>query len=509
MVPEKGGHREELDERLVEVRDAILTPGEKIVAQEAGDQGQGIIITETRIIMIKVGLTATGQLNGRRTGVFSLDQVQNIVLRKGPMGGVIQVVGEATTLDDDNYPPVTLVVFSYPERVKRCDAVAPALEKVLGRPIERVEPRQESVPQQAASTEIQAKAASPAEPPAPKKMRKSSSKKKVEVSIEDSVTEAAIDEPGQPAIIKETPVENKPRGGRIAKSLAEEMLEDMSSAADEQAAAEQIAGAGPAISAAVDELVGSLQTTDVKAPFTDTEPAASVEINTEPMIPEPELQAEPKQKDDEDPEPAPAIDGLRPNPRLRQPVGKNGKSGSKVLVAFGSLMLVLLLGVAITSPLRQSNDAKIELNVTQLANNPTVLRHHYLSIQQYQTELMPLIDQSNLAATSLRAAVSSKNYQAIADLIKQYEFEKAYSKLSATKCPLGLARSRDLMECAFFIRKTVAESSVSYSLTPAESLKKLSEADAKLAKGLKIIDDMLTDIQNRLPKSDLNKGPAK
>lgn len=498
MVPEKGSRKEELDERLIEVRDAILIKGEKVVAQEAGDQGQGIILTDSRIFMIKVGLTATGELNGRRTGIFHLSKIQNIVLRKGPMGGVIQVMGEASTLDDDGYPPVTLTVFSYPDRVKRCDAIAPAIEKALGRPLERIEPKIESDSEPAIPADTKTEAPVTEEAPEPKKTRRAPKKAAAKVQAEETVVEAVHEEPEQvtpveETPIEETPVEQKPRGGRVAKSLAEEMYEETLVAEDKPALVEQEVLPTQESPAAVESPVEEPETAAINEPIASSEPAP-VEI---------------EQEDDDGPEPAPAIDGLRPNPKLRQPVRSNSKSGSKVFVLFSGLLLILLLGVAVTAPLRQqSGDSKIELNVTELANNPSVLKRHYLSIQEYQKELMPIISLSDQAATALRAAIASRNSQTIAGLIKQYEFDKAYNKLAAIKSPLGLAKSHDLVESALFIRKTVAEGSATESLTPEDSLKKLSEADAKLAKGLEIMDDMLSNIRSRMPKTIPGQAPT-
>ncbi len=44
MTSDKGGAQNELDERIIAVRNSLLAEGENVEAEEEGDQGQGIFI---------------------------------------------------------------------------------------------------------------------------------------------------------------------------------------------------------------------------------------------------------------------------------------------------------------------------------------------------------------------------------------------------------------------------------------------------------------------------------
>lgn len=59
MASGKGVSSGEFDERLAAARDSALLEGENVVAQEEGDQGQALVLTDLRVIVVKGGITAT------------------------------------------------------------------------------------------------------------------------------------------------------------------------------------------------------------------------------------------------------------------------------------------------------------------------------------------------------------------------------------------------------------------------------------------------------------------
>lgn len=130
-----------INERLAEARDNALLEGEEVIAEEAGDQGQAIVLTGSRVIVLKVGLAATGAVNGHRVTAFGRDHITAVRLRKGPMGAVIQICADRSAdAASEIHPSDNVVVFSDPGKDKKCEAMAARIASALEVPIERVQP---------------------------------------------------------------------------------------------------------------------------------------------------------------------------------------------------------------------------------------------------------------------------------------------------------------------------------------------------------------------------------
>ncbi len=141
MASDKGAPMEELDDRVAQAGAGVLINGEEVVAQEPGDQGQAILLTNFRVIIIKVGLAATGQPNGSITNTYRLADISAVKVRKGPMGAVIQICTQGDARGEAGHvPPDNLVVFSGVQKAKRCRAVAEAISKAAGKVVELVQP---------------------------------------------------------------------------------------------------------------------------------------------------------------------------------------------------------------------------------------------------------------------------------------------------------------------------------------------------------------------------------
>lgn len=488
MVPEKGAHKEELDERLVEARDEVLVAGEKIIAQEVGDQGQAIVLTDSRIIIVKAGITATGQLNGRKTGIYPISNISQISLRKGPMGGVIMITGEAAPSADGSKPE-NIVVFSVPDRIKRCDAVAAKLEEALGRPIERIGPASEA----------------PAEPkPEPEKAPEIEA-----VSVEES------------APVKEPEVK-KPRGGRVAKSLAEEMFGEAEPVAEaprpkpapKPAPVEAVEVTPPAQPQPVKAAAPEVPHQEVAPPPVVVEPVQ--QMVAEPAAPEPVIEAKPEMVQStpeviEEPEEEVIHEPeFRPNPKLPKPTRRKQKASNKVLVLVGGLMAMVLVGVAVTSPLRQQQvRQQTEINVSQLTNSVTVLSRQYRDISEYRDSALAAIKPSNTTATAVRAAIGSGNHQSVMSAISKDVTNNAWQKISELNPPLGLAGAKETMVSGLFIRKNAIQGASTGSVSSAETARKLAEADSLLARGAASMDKMLKNLESRMGRGAKGKPVSK
>lgn len=141
MTSPNGTSPGDFDERLAEALEGVLIQGEEVIAQEVGDQGQAIALTGSRIIVVKAGLAATGELNGQKSSAFTLDSITAVNLRKGPLGAVIQVCSEDAQSPADGAKPDNVVIFTGPGRVKKAEIFASAVESLAGKPVNRVDPR--------------------------------------------------------------------------------------------------------------------------------------------------------------------------------------------------------------------------------------------------------------------------------------------------------------------------------------------------------------------------------
>jgi len=399
MVPDKGAHGEQLDERLAQARDEVLLAGESVVAQECGDQGQAVVLTDLRLIILKAGITATGALNGRKTGAFPFQQIKTVSVRKGPMGAVIHVSGDATGSDDER--PENLVVFSGPDRVKRCDAIAAKIESALGRPVERIEPRPELAPE-----------------------------------------------------VSTAPQETKPpkgRGGRVAKSLAEEMYGDTSAAQSMEPALDEPAATVFEAAPGVIDLIE--QTSD--------EPA------------------------------------FGPNPFIPKPRRKPGSQPDKVMVLVGVTLAVVLLGVAVIAPMRRQTYAPVaQLDIRQLTSNPSLQRHQYIEISSYRKRAAEILKASDTSAAAVRAAIGSGSRGAL----ERDVTGDVWNRMSELDAPLGLAGAKESIVSGLFIRKSAVEGAMTGSVSSADTIRKLDEANARIAKGLVAMDRMLNALKAEISR---------
>lgn len=189
---------EAIDPRLAEARDSLLSEGERVVAQTEGDQGQAIVLTDSRVLILKAGIAATGQMDGRIVGDFPLAGITAVNVRKGPLGAVIQVVSSDRQPPPAGSPPDNVIVFTGPVHSKNCESIATAIESAIGKSLGRVEAHQEQP--------AEASAAATSEPPV----------------VEETASEVVDQE--KPAV---EPVKKKPQGGREPRTLAEEMFADL------------------------------------------------------------------------------------------------------------------------------------------------------------------------------------------------------------------------------------------------------------------------------------------
>ena len=86
---------EELGRRGEKHLQANLQPDEKILAKLKGSYGQGFVLTDRHIFVVKWGYM-TGNLFGGRCSAFDYSSVVGIEIKKNLMTGVVEVLSAAT-----------------------------------------------------------------------------------------------------------------------------------------------------------------------------------------------------------------------------------------------------------------------------------------------------------------------------------------------------------------------------------------------------------------------------
>ncbi|MHB9037884.1 MAG: hypothetical protein ACYC64_14595 [Armatimonadota bacterium] len=437
MASDKGAHKDGMDERLAQSRDAALLDGEEIVAQEMGDQGQAIILTKSRILIIKAGLTATGTLNGQTVGAFALDEITAVNVRKGPMGAVIQVCVDGRQQIAQAGPPDNVIVFSGDQRVKKCDAIADKIESVLGKSVERIEPKTDDTKPDKEREQVEA------------------------------VEQSAV---GTEEIVEIVEDVSKPmRGGRQAKSLAEEMFEEMTVSEPDPPEPEAVEAV--AITA-VFEPVSEPENVTYEAVADDIPVAEeSVEMPSE---------------------------NFRPNPFLPKPVRKKG-GPKRSFILVGGLMLLVLVGMAVTSPLRNPRELPaVEINVDKLTRNAKAVRRQVADVGNYRAEVVKILASSNQEAVRLAESVRSGR-KAVAAAAGKNASDKACRELTNLKVPSGLAGAKESLVLGTFTRKNAVANALSVGPIDTQSiLARLSEADSLIKRGMDAIDKMEADLNKQL-----------
>lgn len=426
----------DFDERLGQAIDAALMDGEQLVAQETGDQGQAIALTKSRILVVKAGFAATGELDGHKVSEFDLEQVTSVNLRKGPLGAVIQICAESSAATAQSGPPDNVIVFTGPGRVKRAEAFVAQVEFLSGKPVNRIDPSPRPEPPAVQAQETQAPADAVPEAAAPEAQ-----------SAEAQAATAA--EPEAPA---------KPKGGRIPRSLAEEIYGEVLEAQKNPAK-------------------------DVPTPAEASQPpveSAPTMTAPEPVVIEDEVE--------EEPEPS---SQYRPNPRLPKPTRKQKSGPNGVLVLLGVTASLVLIGMAIMAPVRQDQkDTTAVVDLTGAAGAKAI-RSQLVTVQKYRGQIAPLLAKAEAEAATMKNAARSGNKAAAKSVGEAANTDAALDSVSGLVPPPGLAESQGDLTSGLLAQKTAIASAAAAaqtgSLPAQETVKRLDEASAQIRQGMSAI----------------------
>lgn len=497
--------RDNFDQRLAEARDSILFDGESILAQEMGDQGQAVVLTQSRILIIKAGLTATGEMNGQKTAAYVFGDIESVKLRKGPMGAVIQICTTAPQAPSPGNPPMNVVVFGDPQKVKRSEALAEQIEAAMGKPVDRIEPGGKSKPVEA-TLEPSGDGSAQAQPDSGL----------AAAQDESSNTEAP---PATPVVDLDAELEqiDEPKaapkkGGREARSLADEMFSDMSTWTPpvvpvqpetpvSEPSASETSGAEPKENPWQDDWTKSTMGAEqVHESIIDSISGAAA-IEAEPAVSE----AAAQERVAEEPVPMESepMDDFRPNPNLPKPMKKQ-KQTSSMLVLLGILGVLVIAGLAVMAPLKklQVTTPTVDVDVSALTRNSKLLQSELQNVIQYKAEVETLLAGSNTTASRIQAALGSGNAQSAASTARNDASGKALAKLGALKTPAGLAAARADIVSGLFTRKNASSAVTGSMVAGRDALRKFEEANRLIKRGLDAIDTMQQDLDRQITEQD-------
>jgi len=492
--------KEVMNERLAELRDATLLVDENIVAQQMGDHGQGVVITNARVMILKAGLTATGSINGQNVTAFKFDEIGIVNLRRGPMGAIIQIVGKQITANPTVRPPENMAIFSGEQKVKKLETLIEKLVSTAGITINRVE----WVPEINTDVEPMVANIDPAEP------EPAVAADNTEVTPEPAQVETA----SIPVAKKTRAPRKKPVAKTAAILIDPESMGSTESAKDVEYEASVAADESPVVEATESSVV--LQASELEKPV---EQDTVSEINTVPAEPEipvaprgvqrkslaEEIFAELSAQEEESVTPAvmpvqkaevvkPIIPPLQaqpvavktppvhetneqlvtatplpveeygPNPRLSALMRKNKPVAGKAIALLVVMALMVLAGLAILG--RNSINVDLAQKTSESKKDIALLKSRLSEVSSYKVKLSRLVAGSNIAANRMEHALSARDARAISGTISIASHDRVLSELEDMKPPMGLRTAQNQVERAVNERKTVA-TAISNALTGA------------------------------------------
>jgi hypothetical protein len=469
MTSDKGGARNELDERIIAVRNSLLAEGENVEAEEEGDQGQGILLTDSRLIIIKVGFAATGSPEGKIVGSFPLNEIVEVVVRKGPLGAVIQVCAQQKQ-NNPGTPPDNVIIFTGPQRIKKCESIAAKIETALGKPVRRIEASSEKQRTDADSLNQDLNQ---------------------DAAVVQSVEESNFESPAACAdnkLDELDEVAKTTRGGRQPVTLAEQIFAEMT----EQESAHE----SSSVSSSTES---DFKKDDVGTVDAETQ-TMSILSSTESVAEEPPANERT------------ASSGYRPNPNLPKPVKKRTAGLGKTAVVMAGLTAALLVGIAVTAPLRAPTPKQdVAIRPSDLSQNLGVLQKQQAEIAKYQAEVASILQTANRSLDDLETAIKSRNVAAIAKAASVSSIEIGWQKLTDLPAPIGLASAKESLTAGLFIGKTVATSVASdvrsaNGISVDRNLGRIAEARRLLKKGFESITRIQSDLEREIDKCRRSDG---
>gem|GEM_PF-2492771 len=490
MPPSRKTSMEELDERLALLRDRVLAENETVVAQVEADHGQAVVVTSHRILILKVGIAATGKLDGEVVGQFPFPVITSVSVRKGPLGAVIQVCTAAKATPIQGAVPDNVVVFTGPQRVTKCESIATKIESAIGKPLEWIQASDKRADEETIRDTDKATVVPKTERNKLDEQSLTSGEETTAAEPEllnQEATETALansDVSSEEPISHKTSYESASEEGsarRKRRSLAEEVYSDMlaSSVSRPSESAEQIANREPVDKVGRDEQDQSAQSSDAVP--------ADIENKNESLP-----HAEPATR---------APSALR-NPRLPKPVQRRVKRDKAVMLIV-VLLAVLLAGIAAVAPSRFATvDPPHSKGSTTRREDSGLLYKHLLAVTNYRNDVRVQVARAIEFLDIFESAIKSGDKSALMSLAAQSRLEEVCTIVERLDTPAGLLGAKEQILAGLSLARTlVGKISIDLQTVSGEELRRnlveLYEAKSKLKRGLDYIDTVRAQIERR------------
>ena len=212
--------------------------------------------------------------------------------------------------------------------------------------------------------------------------------------------------------------------------------------------------------------------------------------------------------DDEEEAPEPSVE-YRPNPRLPKAALRQRQGPSSILVILGIAGVLVLIGMAIMAPVRQSqNESGVIVDTTGKTRDRLVISQ-LSEVSKYRDQVAELIAKADGEAALLRSALRSGNKAAAKSIGEAGKTDLTLNNVNALPAPLGLAEAKGNLTSGLLTQKTAiaaaAAAAQTGSLPATETLSRLDEASAQIRKGM----DAIAQAQSQLEKQAAVNASAK
>lgn len=462
MASDKASAKNFMDERLVIVLNNVLETGENVLIQIMADQGQALVITDKRVLVIRAGLKTTGTLNGQKVVSFNRSDIKSIKIRRGPLGAIAQIVSsssESSSLGEP--PPDNIIIFNGEIRAKKCESFGQEMQK-LGINVEYIGMNPKPVSSE--KTEIIHVVESQA---IEERVKKDAPEQKaIHVDQEANESIEALEETQPPVIDKPQ------RAKKEFKSLADEMFEDMAS--EKPFTPKEVIipeAADNSKSEQSEYIIEKPKIEEVSTSIIDEIEKIVVTIAEENKVA--------------------AAEAYKPNPRLPKPASKTAKKFGKSMVVLIVLGLMAFAGMAIIKSAPTIKNVK-QIDVSKIAQNETQMQEQLDGILEYKKQIQLILSKTAQA----RASVNTNNESY---MIKSEDvLDDAVTQIQNMQTPLGLVDVREQLKSAFFEYKSLAVQLSNGDLDEDTLGKSTKISQQKINHALSIIDKNILELQDKI-----------
>lgn len=192
--------------------------------------------------------------------------------------------------------------------------------------------------------------------------------------------------------------------------------------------------------------------------------------------------------------PTPSVQ-YRPNPRLPKAARRQQQGAKSILVMLGIAGMLVLIGMAIMSPVHQSQNESTAILDTTGKTGAKLIISQLSAVSKYRNQVAELIAQADAEAALLRSAVRSGNRAAMTSIEEAGKTDLTLHDINGLPAPLGLAEAKGNITSGLLTQKTAIAAAQIGSQPASDTLSRLDEASAQIRKGMSAIAEAQSQIE--------------